>query len=101
MANINQHLKNKLYVLLQKKLPSPPSILVTFNRSSLTKVKAKRVLGIIIDMDVIKFRDNTMVCGCITTKTLIYGVVKLNLGIRLEYCIDCVCDLLQVLNLWV
>ena len=52
------------------------------------------------EMDVIKFRDNTMVCGCITTITLIYGVVKLNFGIRLEYCIDCVCDLLQVLNLW-
>ena len=50
-------------------------------------------------MDVIKFSDNTMVCGCITKITLIYGVVKLNFGIRLEYCIDCVCDLLQVLNL--
>ena len=39
------------------------------------------------EMDVIKFRDNTMVCDCITTITLIYGVVKLNFGIRLEYCI--------------
>ena len=51
-------------------------------------------------MDIIKLWDNTVVCGCITTITLIYGVVKLNFGIRLEYCIDCVCDLLQVLNLW-
>ena len=51
-------------------------------------------------MDVIKFSDNTMVCGCITKITLIYGVVKLNFGIRLEYWTDSVCDLLQVLNLW-
>ena len=29
------------------------------------------------------------------------GVVKLNFGIRLEYCIDCVCDLSQVINLWI
>ena len=56
--------------------------------------------GIPDEMDVIKFRGNTMVFGYITTITLIYGVVKLNFGIRLEYCIDCVCDLLQVLNLW-
>ena len=49
------------------------------------------------EMEVIKFRDNTMVCGCITN--IIYGVVKLNFGIRRECCIDCVCDLLQVLNL--
>ena len=40
-----------------------------------------------------------MVCICITTITLIYDVVKLNFGISLEHCIDCVCDLLQVLNL--
>ena len=30
-----------------------------------------------------------MVCACITTITLIYGVQKLNFGIRLEYCIEC------------
>ena len=35
----------------KKKLPPPPSILVTIDESSLTKVKAKRVLGIIIDED--------------------------------------------------
>ena len=47
-----QHLKNKWYYLLRwKKLPPPPSILVTINRSSLLKVKAKRILGIIIDED--------------------------------------------------
>ena len=51
-------------------------------------------------MDVIKFRDNAMVCRCITKITLIFDVVKLNCGIRLEYCIDCEYDLLQVLNLW-
>ena len=51
-------------------------------------------------MNVIKLRDNTMVCGCILTIILIYGVVKLNFGITWEYYIDCVCDLLQVLNLW-
>ena len=50
------------------------------------------------EMDVIKFRDNTM--PCTTKRTLIYGVIKLNSGIRLEYCRDCVCDLLQILNLW-
>ena len=37
------------------------------------------------EMDVIKFRDNTMVCVCVTKINLIYGVVKLNFGIRLEY----------------
>ena len=52
------------------------------------------------EMDVIKFRDNTMVCVCVTKINLIYGVVKLNFGIRLEYCIDCVCDLFKFLNLW-
>ena len=35
----------------KKKLPPPPSIPVTINGSSLTKVKANRVLGIIIDED--------------------------------------------------
>ena len=53
-----------------------------------------------VEMNVKKFRYNTMLCGCITTITLIYGVVKLCFGIRLECCIDCVCDLLQVLNMW-
>ena len=52
------------------------------------------------EMDMIKFRDNTMVYGCITTITLIDRVVKLSFVIRLEYCVDCACDLLQVLNLW-
>ena len=52
------------------------------------------------EMDVIKFRDNTMICVCITKITLIYGVVKLHFGIRLEYCIDCVYDLFKFLNLW-
>ena len=33
-------------------------------------------------------------------RTLIYGVIKLDSGIRLEYCKGCVCDLLQILNLW-
>ena len=41
-----------------------------------------------------------MVCGCTTKRTLVYGVIKLNSGIRLEYCKDSVCDLLQILNLW-
>ena len=50
-------------------------------------------------MDVINFRDNTMVCGCTTKITLIYGVIELNYGIWLEYCKDCVCDLLQILHL--
>ena len=52
------------------------------------------------EMDVINFRDNTMVCGCTTRITLIYGVIELNYGIWLEYCKDCVCDLLQILHLW-
>ena len=52
------------------------------------------------EMHLMKFRDNTTVCGCTTKITLIHGVIKLNYGIRLEYCKDCVCDLLQILNLW-
>ena len=52
------------------------------------------------EMDAIKFSGSTMVCGCITTMTLVYSVPKLNFGIRLKYCIDYVCALLQVLNLW-
>ena len=39
-------------------------------------------------MDVIKFRDDTMVCGGTTKGTLIYCVIKLDSGIRLEYCRD-------------
>ena len=50
------------------------------------------------EMDVIKFRNNTMVCGCTRKITLIYGVIKLNFGITLKYYIDCVCDLLQILT---
>ena len=56
-----------------------------------------------VEMDVMKFKDNTMVCGCTTKITLIHGLIKLNYkldGIRLEYYKDCVCDLLQILNLW-
>ena len=43
-TNINQDLKNKLYIYDKKKLSpvAPPSIPVTIDRSSLTKVKAKR-----------------------------------------------------------
>ena len=33
---------------------------------------------------VMKFRDNTMVCVGTTERTLIYGVVNLNYGIRLK-----------------
>ena len=40
-------------------------------------------------MDVIKFKDNTMICGCTTKITLIHGVIKLNYRIRLEHCEDC------------
>ena len=50
MANANQHLKNIIFYD-KKKLPPPPSILETINGSSLTKVKAKRVLGAIINED--------------------------------------------------
>ena len=52
------------------------------------------------EMDVIKFRDNIIVCGSAPKITLIYGVIKLNFEIRLEYCMDCAFDLLQVFNLW-
>ena len=44
-----------------------------------------------------KFRDNTIVCGCTTKITLIHGVIKLNHGIKLDYCKDCVYDLLVML----
>ena len=40
---------------------------------------------LVIKMDVMKFRVNTIVCGCTTKMTLIHGVIKLNYGIRLEY----------------
>ena len=46
------------------------------------------------ETDVVKFRNNSMVWGCTTKITSIYGMIKLNFGIRLEYGIDCVCDLL-------
>ena len=52
-------------------------------------------------MDVMKFRDDTMVCVGTTKRTLIYGVIKLNSGIRLQYCRDCACDLLKILSLWI
>ena len=55
---------------------------------------------VVVEMDVIKFKDNTMVCGCTKEIISIYGVIKLNYRIRLEYFKDCACDLLQILNLW-
>ena len=33
-------------------------------------------------------------------KELSFYVIELDSGIRLEYCKGCVCDLLQILNLW-
>ena len=57
MAQIYQSIKiskaNHITFYDKKKLPPPPSILVTINGSSLTKVKTKRVLVIIIDEDLI------------------------------------------------
>ena len=50
--SINISKTNYIIFYDKKKLPLPLSILVTINRISLTKVKAKRVLGIIIDKDV-------------------------------------------------
>ena len=44
-------------------------------------------LLLVIKMDVMKFRVNTIVCGCTTKITLIDGVIKINYGIRLGYCI--------------
>ena len=49
--SINIAKTNYIIFYDKKKLPPPPSILVTINGSSLTKVKAKRVLGIITDED--------------------------------------------------
>ena len=49
--SINISKTNYIIFYDKKKLPLPPSIPVTIDRSSLTKVKAKRVLGIIIDED--------------------------------------------------
>ena len=37
------------------------------------------------EIEMMKFRDNTMVCGCTTKIILIHDVIKLNYGIRLEY----------------
>ena len=47
-------------------------------------------------MDVIKLR----LVAVPQKKTLIYGVIKLGSGIRLEYCKSCLCDLLPILNFW-
>ena len=49
--SINISKTNYITFYDKKTLPPPPSIPVNINRSSLTKVKAKRVLGIIIDED--------------------------------------------------
>ena len=43
--------KTNYITFYDKKTLPPPPIPVTINRSSLTKLKAKRVLGIIIDED--------------------------------------------------
>ena len=53
IANINNQHPKKNYITNydKKKLPPPPSIPVTIDGYSLTKVKAKKVLGIIIDED--------------------------------------------------
>ena len=40
--------------------------------------------NICCEMDIIKFRDNAMVCGCTTKIPLIYGVIKLSYGIRMK-----------------
>ena len=49
--SINISKTNYIIFYDKKKLPPPPSIPVTINGSSLIKVKAKRVLGIIIDVE--------------------------------------------------
>ena len=49
-------------------------------------------------MYVMKFKNNTIICGCTKKITLIYGVIKLNYGIKLEYCKDCAYGLLQILG---
>ena len=70
------------------------------NRINLQTYKFLQKSPSACEMDVMKLRDNTMVCGCTTKITLIHGVIKLSYGIRLEYCKDSACDLLQMLNLW-
>ena len=50
VADFPEHIQNKLHGFLwQKKLPVPPDIPVTIDEKPLTKVKEKRVLGVIID----------------------------------------------------
>ena len=50
VADFPEHIQNKLHGFLwQKKLPPPSDILVTIDEKPLTKVKEKRVLGVIID----------------------------------------------------
>ena len=50
VADFPEHIQNKLHGFLwQKKLPAPPDIPVTIDEKPLTKVKEKRVLGVIID----------------------------------------------------
>ena len=36
-----------------------------------------------------------MVCGCNTKIILIYGVIKLNFGVTLEYCIESLCNIVN------
>ena len=45
-----EHIQNKLHGFYNiKKLPPPPDIPVTIDEKPLTKVKEKRVLGVILD----------------------------------------------------
>ena len=50
VADFSEHIQNKLHGFQwQKKLPPPPGVPVTIDEKPLTKVKEKRVLGVIID----------------------------------------------------
>ena len=50
VADFFDHIQNRLHGFLwQKKLPPPPDIPVTIDEKPLTKVKEKRVLGVIIN----------------------------------------------------
>ena len=70
----------------KKKLPPPPSIPVTTDGSSLTKVKAKRVLGIKIDED-LTFKPHiehiTQKCKMIYNRLTLYPDLSTHLALQL------------------
>ena len=70
----------------RKKFPPPPSIPVTIDRKSLTKVKAKRVLGIIIVEDItftLHIEHITQKCKIAHNRLTLYPDLSPHLALQL------------------